>query len=81
MKDGSKREKERVYKLEDELPDCIRYAVMTWPTLPRPPIEPQNKPRDLSQLPGEMRATIEKMRRVEGREPDQQQSVVLDFWA
>lgn len=25
---------EKVFKLEDELPDCVRYALMCWPTLP-----------------------------------------------
>jgi hypothetical protein len=35
MPDGSKREKEKVYKKEDELPDCVRYALMTWPSLPK----------------------------------------------
>ncbi len=35
-KDEQKR-KERVFKLEDELPDCLRYALMTWPVLPKEP--------------------------------------------
>lgn len=81
MTDGSKRDKEKVFKLNDELPDCLRYAVMTWPMLPKAHVEPANAPRDISKLPPEMRATIEKMRRVEGREPDQKQSVVMDFYA
>jgi len=33
--DGQKREKEKVFKLEDELPDALRYALMAWPELPR----------------------------------------------
>jgi len=32
--DGQKREREQVYKKEDELPDATRYAVMAWPELP-----------------------------------------------
>ncbi len=81
MKDGSKRDKEKVFKLRDELPDCIRYAVMTWPMLPKAHVIDPNPPRDLTNLPGEMRATIERIRKHEGREPDQKQSVTLDFWA
>jgi hypothetical protein len=33
--DGQKRVKEDVFKKFDELPDCIRYAVMAWPELPK----------------------------------------------
>lgn len=32
--DGQKKAKEAVFKLADELPDAIRYAVMAWPSLP-----------------------------------------------
>lgn len=35
MSDGQKL-KEKVFKVADELPDCIRYALMTWPSLPTP---------------------------------------------
>ena len=31
---GEKKDKESVFKLRDELPDAIRYAVMVWPELP-----------------------------------------------
>jgi hypothetical protein len=31
---GEKRAKENVFKLKDELPDGIRYALMAWPALP-----------------------------------------------
>jgi len=70
--------KERVIKLDDELPDCIRYALMTWPRLPSPIIETEKK-RDISKLPGEMQATIERMRRLDAapKEPD---TVTGDFW-
>jgi hypothetical protein len=33
---GEKKEKESVFKLKDELPDGIRYALMAWPELPDP---------------------------------------------
>ena len=32
--DGQKK-KEAVFKLDDELPDCLRYIVMAWPELPK----------------------------------------------
>ena len=31
---GEKKVKEEVFKLKDELPDAVRYAVMAWPQLP-----------------------------------------------
>lgn len=33
---GEKKDKERVFKLKDELPDGVRYALMAYPTLPDP---------------------------------------------
>jgi hypothetical protein len=33
--DGTKKEKEEVFKLKDELPDGLRYLVMGWPELPK----------------------------------------------
>lgn len=37
---GEKKEKEKVFKLKDELPDAIRYAIMAWPELPEPETAP-----------------------------------------
>lgn len=34
---GEKKVKEEVFKLKDELPDAIRYALMAWPELPEEP--------------------------------------------
>lgn len=65
-KDEQKKVKEKVYKKEDELPDAIRYALMGWPGLPK--ATPLNPDRDLSQLPAEMKASIERLRRID-REP------------
>ena len=73
--------KQKVFKIDDELPDCVRYAVMTWPVLPlAPPEEGPEPPRDLSQMPGEMRTAIERMRRIDGR-VDKTPSVAEDFWS
>lgn len=78
QRDGQLR-KERVFKLDDELPDCIRYAMMSWPSLPKPPKPDADKLRDLTQLPEEMRGSIERLRRIEGRKPEKE-SYVQDFW-
>jgi len=78
-KDGSVR-KEKVYKKDDELPDCLRYAVMTWPLLPVPP--PASTLRDITKLPSEMQAAITRLRKIE-KEPvsDPNESITTqDFW-
>lgn len=36
LADGQKRDKESVFKLKDELPDAVRYALMAFPELPDP---------------------------------------------
>jgi phage terminase large subunit len=35
--DGQKTDQEKVFKLDDELPDAVRYALMVYPELPRVP--------------------------------------------
>jgi hypothetical protein len=80
-RDGQLRDKERVYKKEDELPDCCRYIAMTYPQLPKPIVDlhPQ---RDLTNLPGEMKGAIERLRRVDKPQTElSPQDVVGDFWA
>lgn len=62
-KDEQKKVKEKVYKKEDELPDALRYAMMVWPQLPKP--RPPEAIRDISKLPDEMRASIERLRRLD----------------
>lgn len=39
---GEKRDKELVFKLKDELPDAIRYALMAWPEIPEPDAVPMS---------------------------------------
>lgn len=78
-KDEQKR-KEKVFKVADELPDCIRYAVMTWPELPKPKTAAEEKQRDLSKLPDEMRGAIQRMRKVDNPKPEAPDSVTGDFW-
>jgi hypothetical protein len=81
MRDGSLKDKEKVYKKDDELPDCIRYALMTWPQLPKPVVDARPK-RDLSKLPDEMRSALERLRKIdeEAKRPPPE-DVVGDFWA
>ncbi len=57
--DGQKRV-EKVFKVSDELPDCVRYGLMMWPSLPNAPLPMTG--RDLSQLDPRTRWEIEKMR-------------------
>ncbi len=35
--DGQKKAKEEVFKKDDELPDALRYMLMSWPELPKAP--------------------------------------------
>lgn len=77
-KDASKRT-EKVYKRDDELPDALRYALQTWPVLPRIPIA-DGHGRDLSAMPEKMRFDIEQLRRIDKAEQLKPQDVVGDFW-
>lgn len=46
--DGTKKTKEEVFKLKDELPDAVRYAIMGWPELPQadgPALSPTEQAR------------------------------------
>lgn len=77
-KDGSKRV-EKVYKFNDELPDCIRYALMTWPVLPKI-IVPDHTGRDISGLPEKMQQDIAAMRRIDKIDTIKANDVVGDFY-
>lgn len=74
-KDGQNRGVAKVYKKSDELPDCLRYACMVWPQLPKP--EPKDQKRDITKLPADMQATIEKLRRIDTPPKE----VHDDFWS
>jgi hypothetical protein len=63
-KDGSAK-REMVYKKFDDLPDALRYALMTWPHLPKIHPEGGLPHRDLSTLPDITQQEIERMRRVD----------------
>jgi hypothetical protein len=81
-KDGQVRQ-EKVFKRDDELPDCLRYAVMTWPRLPEAPPDPGPQQRSIANLPEKMQQDILRMRKLEkhlkdSREPE---TVTGDFWS
>ena len=68
-RDGATKHRELVYKKNDDLPDALRYALMTYPELPR--VDPGNaggKPRDLAGMPDNTRIELERMRRIESHE-------------
>lgn len=61
--DGQQK-KETVYKLEDELPDCVRYALMAYPRLPDPKVTAMTKEQKSrwEALDERSRGDIERMR-------------------
>lgn len=77
-KDGGQR-LERVFKKDDELPDCLRYALMTWPMLPKP-VEEKDKKRDISHFPGEVQESIRRLRRIDAEPKLEPNDTVGDFW-
>jgi hypothetical protein len=66
-KDGSAKGRELVYKKKDDLPDALRYALMTYPSLPaaHPAIVGR---RDLRALDDKTRVELERMRRLDDAE-------------
>ena len=62
LKSGEKREKEKVYKKKDELPDAVRYMLMAWPVLPDADVISTERP--LSDIPEESRRDVERLRRI-----------------
>lgn len=78
--DGQAR-KEKVFKKYDELPDALRYALMTWPALPKP-IDAESTERDISALPEKVQADIIEMRKIERALEDKPAPTVSgDMWA
>lgn len=78
-KDGQNRGVAKVYKKSDELPDCLRYACMTWPQLASP--KPVDGRRDISNLPEDMRLTIERLRRADKQPEEELTGMGPDFWS
>lgn len=63
-KDGSTKANELVYKRDDDLPDALRYALMTYPILPT--ADPEwvaGSIRDISLLPDHVQNDIARLRR------------------
>lgn len=67
--DGTKKVKEDVFKLKDELPDALRYALMAWPELPEPATEvrtPAQQAR-FDAMPDNVRADVERIKEYDER--------------
>jgi hypothetical protein len=66
-KDGTTKNRELVYKKRDDLPDALRYGLMTYPTLPvrHPEVLQQ---RDISYFDSKTQGDILRMRRVDADE-------------
>lgn len=77
--DGQAR-KEKVFKRDDELPDCVRYALMSWPQLPRPN-GGQKKERDLSHFSEEIQSTLRWLRKHDEPPKDPPPGDTGDFWS
>ncbi len=68
--DGTKKTKEEVFKLKDELPDALRYALMSWPSLPEPDEVPRTDREQArwEAMSEDTRADIERIREYEKRD-------------
>jgi hypothetical protein len=64
-KDGEKT-KERPWKVGDDLPDALRYAVMTWPELPKAP--KLRVGRDPRTIPEQSQWIVQRMQRIAAAE-------------
>lgn len=79
--DGQVREREKVFKKDDELPDCIRYLVMTYPRLPNPELNTETL-RDIKSIPEHYRPILERVRKLDNPpKEDKEPSFALDFYA
>lgn len=68
--DGSKKPKEEVFKLNDELPDALRYLLMAWPSLPdaEQPIMTDSQQARWDAMDDKTRLDITRMREFHARE-------------
>ena len=75
--DGQHRDKPMVFKKDDELADCCRYVLMTFPLLPAQ-IE-EKKERDISNFSDDTQRHIHMMRRY-NKKLEEQNEIADDFW-
>ena len=69
---GEKSEKEKVFKYKDELPDALRYGLMSWPALPEPvtaALTPRQQAR-LDAFDDRTRSEIDRVREFNKRSTD-----------
>ncbi len=65
------KKKEQVFKQKDELPDCIRYALMAWPELPEREVPmPAREKSRWDAMPEEAREQVLQMREYNKREQE-----------
>lgn len=57
------RKREEPFKKDDDLPDALRYLVMTWPSLPSVPVKTVG--RQAEDVPESLRPAWERMKRIE----------------
>ena len=76
---GQKRHNERVYKVDDDLPDAVRYCLQMWPELPEP--AKIDMRRSLDSFPDDVRWAVERERRLGGWDaPEVNDTGVSDFY-
>lgn len=61
--DGSAR-REQVIKIDDDLPDALRYGLMLWPELPEIDLQAESR-RSLESVDESLRWQVERMRRID----------------
>lgn len=67
-RDGQARNRERVFKVDDELPDVVRYAAMMWPELPEAVAAAVG--RDPNTVPAELRWAYDREQRIAKWRPE-----------
>lgn len=74
---GEKKAREEVFKLKDELPDALRYAIMAWPELPDPSEKVMTDAQQArwDALPDQAKLDIERMREYHKHESRQSEEL------
>jgi hypothetical protein len=76
QEDSHEYKREAVVKKADDLPDALRYALMTWPEMPMAEEAPTG--RDLSVFNDEQRWAMERLERIETAEKDRAEGIEHD---
>jgi hypothetical protein len=76
--DGTRRV-ERPLKQRDDLPDAVRYALMTWPELPQVNVAPSDGLRDLSTMPASVQWAMQRNRAIAAKEREEYELATQDL--